>query len=109
LFRTPSDLRELSSAEVVHLMNAYDQVQRRFGPLFRVLTNAELDEWIAIIQRGLESGDPFGLLCSLAPGEMSQLIVSFAERLLKLQTGNGSSGSLSEDGRETTSTSKADK
>jgi hypothetical protein len=95
LFQAPSDIRQhLSSPEITHLINEYDSVQRKYGPLFRLLSKDEIDEWIAILMKGMDGSDPFGLLCSLAPGEKDQLILSLASRLRSSsQTGNGSDGS----------------
>lgn len=94
LFQAPKQIRDnLSSQEITALVNTYDQVQHRFGPLYRSLTDAELDQWIKVLGKGAEEAlGPLGLL---SPGQLVQLIVSLASRLQMSVTSTPSPGSES--------------
>lgn len=94
LFGSPDDIRELTADEVVSLYNSYEQIQFRFGPLFRLLTDEQIEWWIEALSRGAES-IPFG---QLSHGQLVQLIVSLGVRLQSSTTGRSSLGSASSDG-----------
>ena len=90
LFRSPEDIRRhLTPDEVVFLAEHYDTVQRKYGPLWKLLTAEECDQWIDVLSRGAEDQFPFG---SLSRGQLVQLLVSLAYRLRSLTTGTFSSG-----------------
>jgi len=106
LFRSPEEVRhELSDDEIVHLFEAYSAFQQTHGPLFRVLTADELEEWIEVLSRGADHY-PFEL-CSR--GQLVALVISFASLMRPLPTGELSSGTASTDGVETTPNSSATK
>lgn len=96
LFESPKQIRDnLSSQELTSLINAYDQVQHRFGPLYRSLTDTELEQWIQVLARGAEAAlGPLGLL---SPGQLVQLIVSLASRLSTSPTSKPLPGSDSDE------------
>ena len=100
LFRSPDEIRHfLADDEIVHLYEAYSAMQQRRGPLFRVLTEDELEEWIDVLAKGADQY-PFEL-CSR--GQLVALVVSFASQMREWQIGKFSSGSDTTDGAETPS------
>lgn len=100
LFRSPADIREyLTRDEIAELAGHYDRIQYTHGPLFRFLTDEEVDWWIDTLARGAEA-IPFG---QLSRGQLVQLIVSLGSRLSSLQTGTSSPGPGSADGSSDTS------
>ncbi|MCK9357686.1 MAG: hypothetical protein M0R22_11180 [Dehalococcoidia bacterium] len=103
LFRSPDEIRHhLSDDECVHLYEAYSAFQQTHGPLFRVLTGDEVDEWIEVLAEGADHY-PFEL-CSR--GQLVALVVSLASQIRTSRTGGSSSGTPSTDGAtDTPSTS----
>jgi hypothetical protein len=100
LFATPDDLRRLLTAdELASLFNTYVTVQYRYGPLWRTLTDEEVEAWLA----RLESGVGAYPLSQLEPGQLVQLVTSLAEHLRSSRTDSGSPGSPSADGSSDTS------
>lgn len=103
LFSSPADIRhELTRSEIVHIVNAYDQLQTRFGPSFRLLTEDEVEEWITALMRGAEID--LGPLGCLAPGQLVMLIGSLASLCRSYQTDISSAGSPSSDSASATAT-----
>jgi len=98
LFRTPEEIRHLlSDEECVHLYEAYTAMQMRVGPLFRLLSAEELEEWIVLLAEGADHY-PFEL-CSR--GQLVALVLSFVSQMQALRTGKSSSGLASTDGAGT--------
>lgn len=101
LFRTPDDIRDyMTSDEIAQLYDAYDGLQHRVGPLFRLLSDEELEWWIKTLEEGADKL-PFGQLSHAA---LVQLIVSLGSLLRSLRIGTSSPGSESSDGSDTTNT-----
>ncbi|MFA4900926.1 MAG: hypothetical protein WC563_15515 [Brevundimonas sp.] len=102
LFRCPDDIRDTCTPnEITSITNSYDQVQRRYGPLFKTLSAEDTKAWIErLVKGGEEALGPFGLL---SPGEMAQLIHSLAYHWPCSPTGKFLVGWQSDDGTETTS------
>lgn len=101
LFKTPDDIRDgLQPSEIAHLMNAYDTLQHKFGPLWRQLTDEEVESWLTLLEQGAE--DSFGPLGLLSHGQLVQLTVSLASHLSMLQTDKSCAGLQSPDGATST-------
>lgn len=92
LFRTPADIREFATPnEITHVLNAYMQLQFRFGPLWRLLTEEECDEWIRMLEAGADEYP----LAQLSPGQLRLLVTSLVSRYGSLAMGKFSDGSQS--------------
>lgn len=102
LFRCPDDIRNTCTPnEITSITNSYDQVQRKFGPLFRMLSKEDVEAWLERLTKGGEEAlGPFGLL---SPGELAQLLHSLAHHWPRSQTGSFLVGFQSDAGTETTS------
>lgn len=93
LWTAPSEIRKLlTQDECATLFRSYEEVQFKWGPLWRMLTAEEIDEWIVKLTEGAASY-PLG---HLGQGALVQLIASLAFRLKNLRSDIGSSGSPSE-------------
>lgn len=94
LFVAPSRMRKiLTQDELAALFSAYQSLQFKFGPLWRVLTDDEVDAWVEKLVGGMHAYP----LSQLPPGQLVQLVLSLAYRLAALKTGTCSHGSQSED------------
>lgn len=94
LFLSPDDIRQyLTVDEIAMLVNSYEVLQRKFGPMWRELTDEEIDCWIDTLAKGAACY-PLG---GLSAGQLAQLTVSLARRLQRLLTDNSSLGSQSDD------------
>lgn len=97
LFSTPAQLRDrnvgVTLDEIALMFNTYSQVQHRYGPLWRLMSDDEVEAYIERLVAGLDSYP----LSHLGQGEQVQLIVSMAHRLHNLKTDTGSSGSPASD------------
>jgi hypothetical protein len=102
LFACPDDIRRTCTPnEITSIVNSYDQVQRKFGPLFRLLSKEDVDAWLEQLTKGGEEAlGPFGLL---SPGELAQLIASMAAAWPTSETGRFLVGWQSASGTEPTS------
>lgn len=101
LFSSPEEIRKaLTSDEIVGMVNAYDALQHRFGPLWRTFTDDEVDQWVDTLAKGAE--DLLGPLSSLSQGALAQLIVSMARLLAPSPTAKSSAGSVSSTGSTST-------
>jgi len=90
LFAGPSRIRKLlSQDEIAALFDAYQALQFRFGPLWRMLTDDDVEDWVSRLTGGMQSYP----LSHLPPGALVQLVLSLAFRLRSSKTGTGSSGS----------------
>lgn len=90
LFPDPDSIRtQLTGDEIAQLYDGYETLQFRRGPLFRTLTDEELEWWIDALKEGADQV-PFG---HLSHGQCVQLIVSLAARLSTSTTGKSSPGS----------------
>ena len=107
LFDAPEVIRNhCLPAEITTIVNSYDCVQRKFGPLFKLLTAEEVEAWVEIlIKGGEEAYGPFGLL---SPGQLEQLLMSFARRFSRSATDKSSPGLQSDDGTSATSSQPSD-
>lgn len=105
LFTTPDDLRKLCTAdEQAQLFHTYIAVQERYGPLWRMLDEDEIDKWIDRLTAGVDSYP----LADLGQGVLIQLVVSLAFRLASLRTGIGFAGLHSDAGVNDTIPSPTD-
>lgn len=99
-FVAPDSLRKLMTTdEAASLFRSYEVVQYKFGPLWRVLSDAEIEQWIEKLTAGVGAYP----LAGLAPGALVQLVISMAFRLRSLKIDTGSSGSPSSDGQNESS------
>jgi hypothetical protein len=99
-FVAPDSVRKLlTTDEAASLFHSYEAIQYKFGPLWRQLSNDEIEEWIEKLTAGVGAYP----LAGLAQGALVQLVVSMAFRLQALKIDTGSSGSPSSDGAKETS------
>jgi len=103
LFPSPDDIRrELTNSEIVFISEAYESLQRKFGPTFAVLTESEVEEWIAAMTRGGEVDlGPLGLL---SRGGLEQLIGGLVSLLPRSAIGTSSRGPQWSDSASDTAT-----
>lgn len=95
LFLSGEQMRGLlTKDELAALFNAYSDVQFRYGPIFRMMSDAEVDAMVSRLEEGLDQYPLPGL-----PHELLVILcVSLASRVQSLKTGITSSGGLAEDG-----------
>ena len=84
----------LTSDELASMFNAYLNTQFRFGPLWRYMTDDQVDAFVDRLEEGL-SDSP---LSHLEQGQLIVLVASLAARNRTLRMGTGSSGLPSESG-----------
>jgi len=105
LFSHPDELRKLLTAdELAQLFHSYTAVQFKFGPLWRMLDENEIDELVDHLTAGVGASP----LAGLAHGQLIQLVLSMASRLSSLRIDTGSAGSPSESGSTDISQKTAD-
>lgn len=89
LWDAPSQIRRLlTTDEVAQLFASYQGVQFRLGPMWMLLTDDEVSQWIEVLTAGAGAYP----LESLGQGQLVQLLISLAYRLRDLRTAIGSSG-----------------
>lgn len=94
IWDAPSQLRRLlTTDELAGLFDAYQSVQFRLGPMWRLLTEEEVDSWI----EKLTAGAGYYPFVGLGQGQLVQLATSMAYRLGASKTAIGSSGLPSDD------------
>lgn len=100
LFMSPSEIRRhLTIDECALLFKSYEAVQFRFGPIWKLLSDDEIEAWVTTLSEGASSYP----LEHMGQGALTQLVISLALRLHMLRTAIVSSGSPSEDGATSTS------
>jgi len=100
LFDSPAQMRNLlTSDEIASLFHAYATTQAKYGPLWRMLSEEDVDAWIEKLSMGFDAYP----LAHLEHAELVQLVLSLAYRLAPSKTDTGSSGSQSDPGTSETS------
>lgn len=87
-FPTQEAIGKLTTDETAVLMRHYMQTQSTLGPIVKLMSQSEMDEWLEVLARGGRA-DP---LAFLSLEDVTRLLMHSANRLYPLQTGNSSLG-----------------